>query len=46
MNVQRRMGHSSLTTTERYLNYRKHYAVALSVQTEFERHLMNVVETS
>ncbi len=46
MTVQRRMGHNSITTTERYLNYRKHFSVALSVQSEFEMHLMNVAEAS
>ena len=46
MNVQRRMGHSSITTTERYLNYRKHYTVALSVQSEFEKHLMDIAASS
>lgn len=42
MIVQKRLGHSSITTTERYLTYRKDFSIALTVQSEFEKHLMQV----
>jgi len=42
MTVQKRLGHSSITTTERYLTFRKDFSIALTVQSEFEKHLMQV----
>ena len=45
LSVQKRLGHSSITTTERYLSYRNNYQLALSVQSEFENHLREIVNS-
>lgn len=42
MVVQKRLGHSSITTTERYLTFRKDFSITLTVQSEFEKYLMQV----
>jgi hypothetical protein len=36
------LGHSSITTTERYLTFRKDFSITLTVQSEFEKYLMQV----
>jgi integrase len=42
MIVQKRLGHSSIATTERYLTFRKDFSIALTVQSDFEKHLMQI----
>lgn len=42
LSVKNRLGHSSISTTEKYLNYKKKYKQAVYVQSEFEQHLMNI----
>ena len=44
MHVRNRMGHNNLSTTERYLEFRKKHDLAISTQSEFEKHLMSLVE--
>ena len=44
--VKQRMGHSSLKTTQRYLNFRENYNIAMYVQSKFELHLKNVMENA
>jgi|SaaInl8_150m_RNA_FD_contig_51_1449107_length_412_multi_2_in_0_out_0_2 hypothetical protein len=39
MYVRERMGHSQISTTEAYLNYRQKYHLALHVQSEYEAYL-------
>ena len=39
MYVRSRMGHSSITTTEAYLNYRSKYHLAVNTQGKYESHL-------
>ncbi|MCT7557568.1 tyrosine-type recombinase/integrase [Aliarcobacter butzleri] len=41
--VKERMGHSSLITTERYLNFQKLNQVKLKVQNGFEEHLAKLI---
>jgi len=40
--VKERMGHSKLSTTEGYLNYRKKYHLAAYIQTKFEQYLQDM----
>jgi len=42
MYVRERMGHSLLSTTESYLNYRQHYHLAMHVQSEYEKYLKKI----
>jgi len=44
MYVRERMGHSSLRTTEAYLNYRKRINLASKIQSDFEVFLKNIIE--
>jgi integrase len=44
MHVRDRMGHTSIATTEHYLNYRKSTRIAIGVQSEFERYMMEQTE--
>jgi len=44
MDVRDRLGHTSISTTEHYLNYRKNTRIALGVQSEFERYMMQQTE--
>ena len=44
MLIQKRLGHSSITTTERYLNYRKQIEFAVTTQTDFENYLISMVD--
>lgn len=44
MYVKERMGHSRISTTEGYLNYRKKFKIASHVQNEFEVFLKDIVE--
>ena len=39
MYVRERMGHSQLSTTEAYLNYRQKYHLAVHMQSEYEQYL-------
>jgi integrase len=39
MYVKERMGHSQLSTTETYLNYRHKYHLAVHIQSEYEQYL-------
>lgn len=43
MLVRTRMGHSSIRTTEAYLNYREKYHVAVALQTEYEAYLESML---
>lgn len=43
--VRQRMGHSRLSTTEEYLNYRKKYKLAKSVQQRYEQYLLELIQT-
>jgi integrase len=43
MYVRQRMGHSQLSTTEAYLNYRKKYHLARNVQHKYEEYLQNLI---
>jgi integrase len=43
--VQGRMGHSDITTTQRYLRYRETKHVALQAQKDFELHLKALAES-
>jgi len=43
MYVRERMGHTQLSTTEAYLNYRQKYHLALHVQSEYELYLEKLV---
>lgn len=40
--VRDRMGHRSLKTTERYLEYRQKYNLLVNAQSEYERYLLNL----
>jgi len=42
MFIRERMGHSSLTTTEGYLNYRHKFYLAMQVQGDFEKYLESI----
>jgi integrase len=44
MFIKTRMGHSKLSTTEHYLEYRKKYKLATHIQSEFEQHLVEVLQ--
>lgn len=44
MHVRERMGHSNITTTEKYLNYRKNFKIAIQVQSEYEIYLENLLQ--
>ena len=41
--IKERMGHSSLVTTERYLNFQKLNQVKLKIQNDFEDHLLELL---
>ncbi|MEE7445445.1 tyrosine-type recombinase/integrase [Vibrio cholerae] len=43
MLVRSRMGHTSIRTTEAYLNYREKYRVALDLQSEYEAYLESML---
>ncbi len=43
--VQGRMGHSDITTTQRYFRYREMKNIALQAQSDFELHLQNLAES-
>ncbi|WP_338920121.1 site-specific integrase [Pseudomonas silesiensis] len=42
--VQQRMGHSDITTTERYLTYREEKGLTIQAQSMFEHHLQTISE--
>ena len=44
MYVRERMGHSQLSTTEGYLNYRKKFKIASHLQSEFESFLERIIK--
>ncbi len=44
MYVRDRMGHTTISTTENYLNFRKNYHLAISIQSEFEKYLVQQIE--
>lgn len=44
MYVRERMGHTQLSTTEAYLNYRQKYHLAAHVQSEYERYLEQSID--
>jgi len=39
------MGHNSIETTEQYLNYKMNTQILLSTQKEFEKFLLNAIES-
>jgi len=41
--IKERMGHSSLTTTEKYLNFRDRHKIKEQAQDDFEMHLRRIV---
>ncbi len=43
--VKDRMGHSSITTTDLYLNYGNNKVYALQAQSDYESYLMNLIAT-
>ena len=43
--VQGRMGHSDITTTQRYFRYREMKNIALQAQSDFELHLQSLAES-
>lgn len=43
MYVRERMGHSQLSTTEAYLNYRQKYHLAVNMQSDYEKYLESLV---
>lgn len=43
--VKERMGHSRISTTEAYLNYRQKFRLALHVQSEYEKYLEELTAT-
>lgn len=44
MFVRDRMGHCKLSTTENYLNYQRKTKLAVSIQSEFEKYIMQQIE--
>jgi len=44
MYVRERMGHSQLSTTELYLNYRQKFHLAMHVQDEYEKYLETITD--
>ena len=46
MYVKERMGHSQLSTTEAYLNYRHKYHLAVNIQSEFEAYLQQLISSA
>ena len=45
MYVKERMGHSQLSTTEAYLNYRHKYHLAVNIQSEYETFLQQLISS-
>lgn len=45
MYVRERMGHSHVSTTEAYLNYRQKYHLALHMQSEYEQFLERIIQS-
>ena len=43
--VQKRMGHSDLSTMQRYLNYKNEKAMTVAAQSNFEKHLQEMAES-
>jgi hypothetical protein len=43
--VQKRMGHSDLSTMQRYLNYKNEKAMTVAAQSKFEKHLQEMAES-
>lgn len=43
--VQKRMGHSDISTTQRYLNYKNEKAMLVTAQSNFEKHLQEMAES-
>ena len=39
------MGHSQLSTTEAYLNYRHKYHLAVNIQSEYEAYLQQLISS-
>ena len=44
--IKERMGHSSLTTTEKYLNFRDRHKIKEQAQDDFESYLMNIIKNN
>lgn len=42
LEIKERMGHSSFTTTERYLNYKNRHKIKQMAQDDFEKHLYEI----
>ena len=46
MYVKERMGHSQISTTEAYLNYRHKYHLAANIQSEYEAYLQQMISSA
>ncbi len=44
MFVRERMGHNQLKTTQHYLDYKKKFKLAMSIQSDFEKYLQKMIE--
>jgi len=43
LNLKERMGHSSLTTTEKYLNFRDRHKIKEQAQDDYESYLKGLI---